>query len=283
MKNNRIVGLVKKNTKDGYFTGNFTKDGLPTGKWIHRTTGNNIYETTEIYQQGCLVKRIRKNVSTGALETEKLDMENAVDPERFFSVYDSINNSALIDGINYKLDYSGKGYIPTYAERLIVTRLTSSECEPSRFKGEEKYAGIPFKRIVVDKEKAGVKESGIDIRDLAEQKVVVQKEKPQIFSHVEVPPQFPGGEKELMKWLSENIKYPKNAAEQGIQGRVVLRFVVTPDGSVEYVEVQRSLDPSCDKEAVRVVKEMPKWVPGKQNGNAVYVYYTLPILFKLQK
>ncbi|MDR0680315.1 MAG: TonB family protein [Dysgonamonadaceae bacterium] len=129
----------------------------------------------------------------------------------------------------------------------------------------------------------GVKEGGVDIADLQDHKVVVQEEKkPEIFSHVEVPPSFPGGERELMKWLTENINYPVIAAEQGIQGRVILRFVVGPDGSVGSVEVQRSLDPSCDKEAVRVVKKMPKWIPGKQNGNAVYVYYTLPVLFKLQ-
>jgi protein TonB len=129
----------------------------------------------------------------------------------------------------------------------------------------------------------GVKEGGVDIADLQDHKVVVQEEKkPEIFSHVEVPPSFPGGERELMKWLQENISYPVIAAEQGIQGRVILRFVVGPDGSVGNVEVQRSLDPSCDKEAVRVVKKMPKWIPGKQNGNAVYVYYTLPVLFKLQ-
>jgi protein TonB len=129
----------------------------------------------------------------------------------------------------------------------------------------------------------GVKEGGVDIADLQDHKVVVQEEKkPEIFSHVEVPPSFPGGEKELMKWLTENINYPVIAAEQGIQGRVILRFVVGPDGSVGNVEVQRSLDPSCDKEAVRVVKKMPRWIPGKQNGNAVYVYYTLPVLFKLQ-
>ncbi|MDR2086066.1 MAG: TonB family protein [Dysgonamonadaceae bacterium] len=129
----------------------------------------------------------------------------------------------------------------------------------------------------------GVSEGGVDIADIAEHKVAVKEEaKPEIFSHVEQPPQFPGGEKELMKWLSENIKYPTIAQEQGIQGRVVLRFVVSPDGSVGQVEVQRSLDPSCDKEAVRVVKNMPKWTPGKQNGNAVFVYYTLPVLFRLQ-
>lgn len=130
---------------------------------------------------------------------------------------------------------------------------------------------------------AGVKEGGVDIADLQEHKVVVQEEKkPEIFSHVEVMPQFPGGERELLKWLTDNINYPVIAAEQGIQGRVILRFVVKPDGSVDNVEVQRSLDPSCDKEAVRVVKKMPKWIPGKQNGNPVYVYYTLPIQFKLQ-
>lgn len=131
---------------------------------------------------------------------------------------------------------------------------------------------------------AGVKEGGVDIADLQDHKVVVQEpeKKPEIFSHVEVPPSFPGGERELMKWLQENITYPVIAAEQGIQGRVILRFVVGPDGSVGSVEVQRSLDPSCDKEALRVVKKMPKWIPGKQNGNAVYVYYTLPVLFKLQ-
>ena len=129
----------------------------------------------------------------------------------------------------------------------------------------------------------GVKEGGVDIADLQEHKVVIQEEKkPEIFQHVEVPPTFPGGDKELMKWLQDNMVYPVVAQEQGIQGRVILRFVVGPDGSVGSVEVQRSLDPSCDKEAIRVVKKMPKWIPGKQNGNPVYVYYTLPVLFKLQ-
>jgi protein TonB len=100
---------------------------------------------------------------------------------------------------------------------------------------------------------------------------------------VEQPPQFPGGEKELMKWLSENIKYPIIAIEKGIEGRVILRFIVGANGTVSGVEVQRSLDPSCDREAVRVVKNMPKWMPGKQNGQTVNVYYTLPVLFKIAK
>ena len=129
----------------------------------------------------------------------------------------------------------------------------------------------------------GVKEGGVDIADLVEHKVVIQEEKkPEIFSHVEVMPSFPGGDKEMMKWLGENINYPAIAQEQNIQGRVILRFVVGPDGAVGAVEVQRSLDPSCDREAIRVVKKMPKWIPGKQNGNPVSVYYTLPVLFQLK-
>ena len=130
----------------------------------------------------------------------------------------------------------------------------------------------------------GVKEGGVDIADLQDHKVVVQEEKKvEIFSHVEVMPSFPGGDAAMMKWLQENIIYPVIAAEQGIEGRVTIRFVVGPDGSVGNAEVLRSLDPSCDREALRVVKKMPKWVPGKQNGQAVSVYYTLPVLFRLQK
>lgn len=127
----------------------------------------------------------------------------------------------------------------------------------------------------------GTKE-GVDIRDLAEHKVITEAPKEQIFEHVEQMPRFPGGDKELMKWLSENINYPTIAAEQGIQGKVTLRFVVRPDGSVDDVQVVRSLEPSCDKEAVRAVKKMPKWQPGRQNGNAVSVYYSLPVTFRLQ-
>ena len=103
-----------------------------------------------------------------------------------------------------------------------------------------------------------------------------------IFSHVEVMPQFPGGERALMKWLSENINYPKEAQDKGIQGRVSLRFVVTPDGSIKDVKIVKSLDSAaCDNEAVRAVKTMPNWIPGKQNGKPVYVYYSLPVVFRL--
>ena len=103
-----------------------------------------------------------------------------------------------------------------------------------------------------------------------------------IFTSVEQMPRFPGGEEELMKYISDNIKYPAVAMENNVQGRVVVQFVVTRDGSIGEVKVARGKDPDLDREAVRVVKTLPKFIPGKMNGQAVNVWYTLPITFKLQ-
>jgi len=103
-----------------------------------------------------------------------------------------------------------------------------------------------------------------------------------VFEVVEQMPTFPGGDAALMSFLSKNIKYPVIAEENGIQGRVVATFVVERDGSITDVKVIKSVDPSLDKEAVRVLKTMPKWIPGKQNGSAVRVKYTVPVTFRLQ-
>ena len=93
---------------------------------------------------------------------------------------------------------------------------------------------------------------------------------------------FKGGDQALMDYLHKSIRYPAIAEENGIQGRVVCTFVVERDGSITDIKVVRSVDPSLDKEAVRVLKAMPKWIPGKQNGSAVRVKFTLPVTFKLQ-
>ncbi|MCR4852033.1 MAG: energy transducer TonB [Prevotella sp.] len=107
-----------------------------------------------------------------------------------------------------------------------------------------------------------------------------KEEDTKIFDVVEQMPSFPGGN--VMAWLSQNLKYPVIAAENGVQGRVVVQFVVEKDGSVTDVHAVKKVDPSLDKEAERVVKSMPKWIPGKQNGSPVRVKYTLPVTFKLQ-
>lgn len=103
-----------------------------------------------------------------------------------------------------------------------------------------------------------------------------------VFDVVEQMPSFPGGPAALMKYLADNIKYPVVAQENGVQGRVVVSFVVERDGSISDVQVVRSVDPSLDKEAQRVVRSMPKWIPGKQNGSAVRVKYNVPVSFRLQ-
>lgn len=111
---------------------------------------------------------------------------------------------------------------------------------------------------------------------------VIEEDEQVIFQVVETMPSFPGGDAELFKYLSNNVKYPVIAQENGIQGRVICQFVVNKDGSIVDVDVVRSVDASLDKEAIRVIKSMPKWSPGKQRGKAVRVKYTVPVNFKLQ-
>lgn len=107
-------------------------------------------------------------------------------------------------------------------------------------------------------------------------------EETKIFTVVEQMPMFPGGDGALMGYLRDNIHYPTVAAENGVQGRVVVGFVVERDGSITDVNILRGVDPSLDREAMRVVKSMPKWTPGKQNGSAVRVKYQVPVSFRLQ-
>ena len=120
------------------------------------------------------------------------------------------------------------------------------------------------------------------VREYKDELVVEENKEEKVFTAVEQMPQFPGGEAELMKYISNNIKYPTMAMENNIQGRVVVQFVVTKSGKIGEVKVVRSKDPDLDKEAVRVVKSLPNFIPGKMNGQAVNVWYTLPITFKLQ-
>ena len=103
----------------------------------------------------------------------------------------------------------------------------------------------------------------------------------EVFMVVEEQPQFPGGNSAMMKFLADNIRYPLEAQEKGIQGRVIVNFIVEKDGSLSNLVVERGVDPSLDAEAVRVIGDMPKWKPGKQRGQVVRVKYTLPTVFRL--
>ena len=108
------------------------------------------------------------------------------------------------------------------------------------------------------------------------------EEKNKVFDIVEQMPSFPGGPAQLMKWLAEHVQYPTVAQENSVQGRVIIAFVVERDGSITDVNVVRSVDPSLDKEAVRVVSNMPKWIPGKQDGAPVRVKYNMSLTIRLQ-
>ena len=110
----------------------------------------------------------------------------------------------------------------------------------------------------------------------------VKEEQQAIFTVVEEMPQFPGGMGEAMRFLAQNIKYPKAAQQAKIEGRVIVQFVVGKDGSVSDIQIMRGVSPELDAEAIRVVGMMPKWIPGKQRGKAVTVKFTMPIMFRLQ-
>jgi protein TonB len=111
---------------------------------------------------------------------------------------------------------------------------------------------------------------------------VVKPKEEEIFVAVEQQAEFPGGQAALMKWLSNNIRYPESAQQNDIQGRVIVKFVVEKDGSIGQATIAKGVDKDLDREAIRVVKKMPKWQPGKNNGVAVRSYFTLPVTFKLQ-
>lgn len=109
-----------------------------------------------------------------------------------------------------------------------------------------------------------------------------QESQARVYEELEDMPSFPGGPDALMKWLNNNVKYPVQAQENGVQGRVIVSFVVGTDGRIDEAEVVRSVDPYLDREALRVVKSMPRWIPGRQNGECVRVRYNIPIAFRLE-
>lgn len=131
-------------------------------------------------------------------------------------------------------------------------------------------------------------DQGTDDRNVVrehKEEIIVEEKKPEkeeVFRAVEQMPQFPGGDTELMKFLRDNIVYPAMAQENNVQGKVIVQFVVTKTGDIGEVKVVKSVDRDLDNEAVRLVKKLPKFIPGRMNGQAVNVWYTLPVQFKLQ-
>ena len=153
---------------------------------------------------------------------------------------------------------------------------------PKVVKDEEVVEPPPTQDEVKEVQVSTVTQEGEDIVDIPEDPIVGDPDEGKIFQFVEEPPSFPGGEDKLMEYLSKNIKYPTIAKENNIQGRVYVTFVVDKDGKVTGAKVLRGIGGGCDEEALRVVKNMSEWKPGRQNGRSVLVQYNLPVVFNLK-
>lgn len=177
----------------------------------------------------------------------------------------------------------------TAIEEIDEVVLNTQEDQPEPEPPEAPEITTEFE--VVDDDKEIENELHVDMNDNANTEVQeftpvevteeeVEKEE-EIFVFVEENPSFPGGEEELYKYLRENIKYPQLARENNIEGKVFVQFVVEKNGSISNVKILKDIGSGCGAEAVRVVKAMPKWKPGKQRGSAVRAQFSLPISFKL--
>ena len=190
-------------------------------------------------------------------EEQKMEMEIPEVPEEVLATV-QVTQIAIVDAEEVKnavMDMEDQKEDNT--ARGVVTQEGSDDADKFKAVTEQ----------VVVKEPVPVKE---------------EKKEEEIFVAVEQPAEFPGGQAALMKWLSQNIRYPEAAQQNDIQGRVIVKFVVEKDGSIGQASIVKGVDKDLDREALRVVKKMPKWQPGKNNGVAVRSYFNLPVTFKLQ-
>lgn len=172
--------------------------------------------------------------------------------------------------------------------QFTVPEIVDQVDESKKMKNQEELQTL--KGAIASQDIVGNSEKGINIDDLRDNQVMgegkatsaVVEEEAKTYTVVEQMPTFPGGEAALLKYVNSHIKYPAIAQEQEISGVVTLRFVVNEDGSVGNVTVAKSLEKHCDEEAVRVVKTLPRFIPGKQQGKAVKVWYTLPVRYVIQ-
>lgn len=136
--------------------------------------------------------------------------------------------------------------------------------------------------MTADQAQVEVKNEEVSVVEEVQEEVKEEEAPTEVFVVVEEMPAFPGGDKALMEFIYANIQYPEIAKENNIQGRVILRFCVTYKGGVDQVQIIRGVDKSLDDEAVRVIKLLPAWKPGKQGGKPVNVWYSVPVTFQLK-
>ena len=177
----------------------------------------------------------------------------------------SISNDTVVRSVDPLLD----------AEAIRVVR-NMPNWTPGKQRGEA--VRVRFTLPVTFRLDGGAESKPAEVKQVV--KAPTQGE--EIFNVVEEQPIYLGGHEALMKYIQQNIKYPKEAQEQGKQGRVIVQFVVEKDGSITDAKIVRSADPQLDAEALRIVNAMPNWTPGKQRGEPVRTYFTIPVTFRLQ-
>lgn len=234
-------------------------------------------------------KKYEKAVSFLTLSIDEFPSANAY-YNRAIAYYYLGDSCNFCNGLVDAASYNDKGAEILYREKCMYTTIDKNvpdslkDCYP------------PITHLLIERHKCFPDTSIYSVQDFEEYKITkllsefkclseeefnanVENE---VYTLVEKMPEFPGGMGELMKFLATNIRYPAQAKNAGIQGRVFINFVVETDGSIKDVTVLRGIGGGCDEEAVRVVSMMPKWVPGRQKGKEVRVSYNLPVKFSLE-
>ena len=167
--------------------------------------------------------------------------------------------------------------------KSILSSIGISQCELTGFRNMANHQTPPAPpKVITQNEVLNIHEETPSAAPAARTtSAAASDDTEEIFQVVEEQPEFPGGMGELMKFLQVNIRYPKEAQAKGIQGRVIVQFVVNSDGSICEEKLIKSVDPQLDAEAIRVIRSMPKWKPGMQKGKPVRVRFTLPVTFRL--
>jgi protein TonB len=191
--------------------------------------------------------------------------------QREITVHEAVNEDFLIeDEIQIdqtfqeeeKQELPKPEEVPEVIEEIKIVE-DDVETEEVNFSTEDNNDAVEIKQVIIEEEEE-------------------EEEIEEVFMVVEEMPEFPGGMQKLMKYFSDNVRYPVVAAENGIQGRVICQFTVWKDGTIRDIVVVRGVDKALDREAVRLIENMPNWKPGKQRGKAVSCKYTVPVSFRLQ-
>ncbi|MBQ4276839.1 MAG: energy transducer TonB [Bacteroidaceae bacterium] len=208
------------------------------------------------------------------------------------------NDSAAYAEVADSLDADGASDLLATTQTTSTDKKAEEEAkkkaeEEAKKKAEEEAKKKAEEEARKKAEEEARKKAEEEARKKAEESKPTEQSKPvveaqtsnddnNVFDVPEVVASFPGGDSALSSFLSKNVRYPAVAAENGIQGRVIVKFIIEKDGSISNAQVLKSVDPSLDKEALRVINSMPKWTPGRQNDKPVRASFTLPINFKLQ-